>query len=209
MADKLKNEDDFVFKLESKHFTLPLKVEQVILVTAMQNSSRGSLYAFEKNGEVWEEKFDTIPVSLGRNGITNQKVEADGKTPIGLYKLGTAFGINAKPKYIKMPYREIDSKDKFIDDPLHPQYNTWVQGDTDAKSYEKMYRNDECYDLGIVVEYNMHPVVPNMGSAIFVHIWKAKNKSTDGCIAMSYDDLKELLTWLDPNKNPYIYILES
>lgn len=209
MSDRFEDEKEFAFQLDAKHFTLPNEVEQVLLVTAMQGSSRGSLYAFEKKGDFWEETFHTIPVSLGRSGMTNQKTEGDGKSPIGLYKLGTAFGIDSKPKYVQMPYKEIDSQDKFINDPEHPDYNTWVHGDTDAKSYEKMYRKDECYDLGVVIEYNMNPVVTSMGSAIFIHIWKSRNKSTEGCVAMSRADLEDLLEWLKPECNPHIYILES
>ena len=37
-------------------------------------------------------KIDDTYAFVGRNGITNNKKEGDGKTPSGKFKLGVAFG---------------------------------------------------------------------------------------------------------------------
>ncbi|PWY55259.1 hypothetical protein DGG96_12390 [Legionella qingyii] len=42
--------------------------------------------------------------------------------------------------------------DKFIDDVSHSGYNTWVKGDTDAKSYESMLI-DACRNLWMSLIY--------------------------------------------------------
>ena len=41
-------------------------------------------------------------------------------------------------------------------------------------NYEKLYRRDNIYDIILVLNYNMNPVIKNKGSAIFVHIAKKK-----------------------------------
>ena len=39
-------------------------------------------------------------------------------------------------------------------------------------SYEKLFRSENTYDLIIVLNYNMNPVIKNKGSAIFIHVAK-------------------------------------
>ena len=37
--------------------------------------------------------------------------------------------------------------------------------------------------VAAVLEHNTDPVVPGMGSAIFLHVWSAPGQSTSGCVA--------------------------
>jgi L,D-peptidoglycan transpeptidase YkuD (ErfK/YbiS/YcfS/YnhG family) len=67
-----------------------------------------------------------------------------------------------------------------------------------------MKREDDLYRHGIVIEYNMHPIVRGKGSAIFLHQWQGKGKSTRGCVAMPEHHILRLLSWLDPAQNPLI-----
>ena len=69
-------------------------------------------------------------------------------------------------------------------------------------SWEEMKRPDHLYELGAVVEHNAAPVVKGRGSAIFLHVWKAKGVPTAGCTAMAKDDLAALIRWLRPANNP-------
>jgi L,D-peptidoglycan transpeptidase YkuD (ErfK/YbiS/YcfS/YnhG family) len=41
---------------------------------------------------------------VGKNGVASRKREGDGKTPAGLFRLGTAFGVREKPD-TRMSYR--------------------------------------------------------------------------------------------------------
>ena len=202
-----KNSHDLAFK--PNQFHLPSHITQIVLVTALPDDCTGCLYAFQKNDTHWEEIFHSIPVVIGRSGMAADKHEDDGKSPIGCHKIGYAFGIDSKPDYLRFPYKRIESADKFIDDVESPEYNQWIRGDTDAKRYERMKRKDHLYDLGMVLEYNMHPVVPGKGSAIFIHLWRNSRRGTDGCVAMARPDLENLMEWLDPEHNPHLYILES
>ena len=51
-------------------------------------------------------------------------------------------------------------------------------------NYEKLYKKDNVYDIILVLNYNMNPVVKNKGSAIFIHVAKENYKKTEGCVAI-------------------------
>jgi L,D-peptidoglycan transpeptidase YkuD (ErfK/YbiS/YcfS/YnhG family) len=145
---------------------------------------------------------------VGRSGFApvGEKREGDGRTPSGLYRLGTTFGY-AESAVTKMPYRQALADDLWIDDPKAPDYNNWVkQGQTRATSYEKMRRNDNLYQYGIVIAYNTYPVIKNHGSAIFIHVWADAESTTAGCVAVSEEDILKILAWLNPEANPVILI---
>jgi L,D-peptidoglycan transpeptidase YkuD (ErfK/YbiS/YcfS/YnhG family) len=61
-----------------------------------------------------------------------------------------------------------------------------------------MWRNDKIYDLLIVIGYNMEPVVPGAGSAIFLHIARPNFSATEGCIAVDRVVLVNLIPILGP-----------
>jgi L,D-peptidoglycan transpeptidase YkuD (ErfK/YbiS/YcfS/YnhG family) len=45
----------------------------------------------------------------------------------------------------------------------------------------------------IVLDYNICPCVKNRGSAIFLHCARPNFAPTEGCVALSQDDLRRLL----------------
>ena len=49
--------------------------------------------------------------------------------------------------------------------------------------YEKLYRNDNAYDIILVLNYNMNPIKKKKGSAIFLHVAK-KNYKKLRCVAI-------------------------
>jgi L,D-peptidoglycan transpeptidase YkuD (ErfK/YbiS/YcfS/YnhG family) len=63
-------------------------------------------------------------------------------------------------------------------------------------SHERFFRKDNVYDLVLVLNYNMRPIIKNKGSAIFIHIAK-KNQKTAGCIALNKMDLVNLIKKID------------
>ena len=65
--------------------------------------------------------------------------------------------------------------------------------------YERLYRKDNIYDLIIVLNYNMRPVIKNKGSAIFIHLAKKNYSSTKGCVGLSKNNLLKILRMIDKN----------
>lgn len=140
--------------------------------------------------------------SLGANGISKNKVEGDKTTPIGKFKLREILyredRIDLSNLVTNLPKKAITTDDGWCDDSNSPRYNRLISLKTfDSKfSYEKLYRNDDVYDLIIVVGYNDNPIIKGKGSAIFIHFIGDKN-STAGCIAFSRQDLMEIVTSLN------------
>ena len=80
----------------------------------------------------------------------------------------------------------------WCDDPDSKNYNELIKVPT-KYSYEKLFRNENTYDLIIVLNYNMNPVIKNKGSAIFIHVAKKNYKKTAGCIALKKTHLTKLI----------------
>jgi len=65
--------------------------------------------------------------------------------------------------------------------------------------HEKLFRNDNLYDLILVLNYNINPTIKYKGSAIFIHIAKNSYKKTKGCIALKKEHLIELISKIKTN----------
>jgi L,D-peptidoglycan transpeptidase YkuD (ErfK/YbiS/YcfS/YnhG family) len=188
--------------------TLSINSAQAVIVEEKyRGSSAATLSTWERRAAAWVRLQKNIDATLGRNGLAppGEKREGDRRTPSGIYALGDAFGYQNVID-TKIHYRQVSDDDYWVDDPNSVQYNTWVQGLPQAASFEHMKRQDHLYKIGIVIEYNTNPVVPGQGSAIFLHIWREPGASTTGCVAISEEQMVQLLQWLDPLKQPVIIL---
>lgn len=187
---------------------LPKDCGQLVrMVTPKEKSIQGELSRFEFSDNQWRQVGDPWPAVVGRNGIANPvvKKEGDGKTPSGTYPIGLAFGY-APLISTKLKYRQATDQDLWVDDDQSADYNRWVSAPTKAKSFEWMKRKDDLYKYGAVIEYNTNPVKAGKGSAIFLHVWPGSDRPTAGCVALSEENIKTLLGWLDQSKRPHIRI---
>ncbi|RCK73392.1 MAG: hypothetical protein OZSIB_2572 [Candidatus Ozemobacter sibiricus] len=183
------------------------------VVVADPASISAQLIRLERGAEGWQPVLPPFPAVIGRRGLAplGEKREGDGRTPTGIFPLGTAFGYaSAPPAGIRWPYRAMTADDIWVDDPGAPDYITLTtRSRTSAASFEEMRRSDDLYKLGLVVAYNTDPVVKGHGSAIFIHLWGAERAGTAGCIALAEADLLRLLAWLDPTARTQVAILPS
>lgn len=181
--------------------------QQVILVTAASyQSTEAVLQAYEHGSGQLLPCLPEMPAVIGANGLAPQggKCEGDGRTPSGTFRLVYAFGY-APQIETNMPYRQATAQDIWVDDPNSPQYNQWVHGAPEAKSYERMRRADGLYEYGVVIDYNSERI-PWLGSAIFLHVWSGAERPTRGCVAVSREHMRRLLEWLHPAQRPIIVI---
>jgi L,D-peptidoglycan transpeptidase YkuD (ErfK/YbiS/YcfS/YnhG family) len=187
---------------------LDTEIQKVIFV---QENSPGSpqvqLTAWERQSSDWRVVLGPVEATVGKSGIAppGEKREGDGRTPAGVYHLGTAFGYESS-LITGLSYRQATENDFWVDDQESPQYNRWVTGTPQAKSFERMKRDDHLYKYGVVIDYNTNPIVPGKGSAIFMHLWRAPGEATSGCVALAEKDLMTLLAWLDQPSNPVIIL---
>ena len=64
-------------------------------------------------------------ISYGKNGYTLDKTEGDNKTPLGLFKLGPAFGF--EDTTFPYPYLKISENSYWVDDYKSCLYNKWAE----------------------------------------------------------------------------------
>ena len=138
-----------------------------------------------------------LKCTLGKAGIGIKKREGDNITPKGTYKIINIFYRKDRIKKISSKFQLIGITKKigWCDDPRSEYYNQLIKLPTEY-SHEKFFRKDNIYDLVLVLNYNMRPIIKNKGSAIFIHVAK-KNKKTAGCIALSKMDLITLIKKID------------
>jgi L,D-peptidoglycan transpeptidase YkuD (ErfK/YbiS/YcfS/YnhG family) len=138
--------------------------------------------------------------ALGKRGIGKKKREGDKITPIGTYKIFKIYYRNDRLKKInsKIKLHKINKNFAWCDDPLSEKYNQLIKLPTKF-GHEKLYRRDNIYDLILVLNYNMKPVVKNKGSAIFIHLARKNYESTEGCVALKKEDLIILIKKIKKN----------
>ena len=141
-----------------------------------------------------------VKCALGKRGIGNKRREGDFITPKGKFKIKYILYRKDRIKRVQSKIKKIIIK-KYMgwcDDPLSKDYNKLIKIPSEY-SYEKLYKKDNVYDIILVLNYNMNPVVKNKGSAIFIHVTKANYKKTEGCVAIKKDHLLKIIKLLKKN----------
>lgn len=138
--------------------------------------------------------------AIGRGGLTADKREGDGATPVGCWPLRRLFyrPDRLAPPLTCLEVRALDRNDGWCDDPLHADYNRLIRLPHPAR-HEFLWRDDGVYDLIVELGYNDGPPVPGRGSAIFLHVARPRYEPTEGCVALSLTDLLRLVGECDPS----------
>ncbi len=137
--------------------------------------------------------------ALGRSGLKADKREGDGATPIGVWPMrrllyrADRVGLPAT----RLSSASIGPEDGWCDDPSDPAYNRPVPLPYPARA-ERLWRRDRLYDLLVVLGHNDDPVVPGLGSAIFLHLAPPDYGPTEGCIGLARPDLVHILAGAGP-----------
>jgi L,D-peptidoglycan transpeptidase YkuD (ErfK/YbiS/YcfS/YnhG family) len=174
---------------------LPVPLMAVHLSQAAQTEAENLAY---RDGRLhWSR--GSAPAAVGRAGVKADKHEGDGATPAGTYPL---VSILYRPDRVAaprsgLPMKSLAQSDGWVDEPADVNYNRPVSLPYPA-SAEQMWREDELYDALVVIGYNMDPVLPGAGSAIFLHIATADFAPTAGCVAVEREVLVGLLPLLGP-----------
>ena len=138
--------------------------------------------------------------AIGKRGIGLKRKEGDLITPEGNYKIKYILFRKDRIKNIKSKVKKIEIKKNmgWCDDPQSKEYNKIVKLPS-IYSHEKLYKKENIYDIIIVLNYNMHPIIKNKGSAIFIHIAKKNYKKTAGCVAIEKKRLLKIIKELKKN----------
>ena len=144
--------------------------------------------------------------SIGKKGISYKKKEGDNKTPKGKFKFKYVLYRKDRVPNLKTNLKKIAIHKKigWCDDPYSKYYNQMVRLPFKG-SVEKLWLKDNIYDIIIVIDYNLNPVIKFKGSAIFLHLAKIKYQSTKGCVAINRNDMKLLLKKINKKTKLQIY----
>ena len=211
-------------------FATPLTTDSrqlVVVVTPDWDAHQGQLYHFVRQHGQWHAAAPAFAVAVGRNGSAwgegltaapakgPHKQEGDGRSPAGIFAIGTAFGY-ADRIDSAMPYQPMQASHWCIDVPTSPLYNRIVDatqvgakavaGSSEPMRLDLRHDGDMRYREGFVIEHNPN-ALPGHGSCIFAHLWRTPGEATSGCTAMAPADMQRLLAWLDPKANPRFVLL--
>jgi len=153
----------------------------------------------KKSGYLKYEKLK-FRCALGKAGVKKKTIEGDNITPRGIFKIIKLYYRPDKIKIIKTSIKKIKIRKNmgWCDDPKSGFYNRQIKLPT-KYGHEKLYRNDNLYDLIVVLNYNMNPIIKNKGSAIFLHIAKNSYQKTKGCIALKKEHLIKIISKIKKN----------
>jgi L,D-peptidoglycan transpeptidase YkuD (ErfK/YbiS/YcfS/YnhG family) len=139
-----------------------------------------------------------VKCAIGKRGIGIKKREGDYITPEGKFRIKYILYrkdrvINFKSKIKKLA---IKRNMGWCNDSNSKKYNKLIKLPFKS-SAEKLYRLDNAYDIILVLNFNANPIIKNKGSAIFIHVAKKNYKSTEGCVAVSKQDLRKIIKMIN------------
>jgi L,D-peptidoglycan transpeptidase YkuD (ErfK/YbiS/YcfS/YnhG family) len=139
----------------------------------------------------------TLPCAIGAGKIKADKREGDGATPMGrMHLLEGYFRADRIPRpHVQFGLRPHKRNIGWCDEPDSGNYNRLITLPS-RLHHEILWREDDLYNLMIVLNYNILPRVKHRGSAIFLHCRRPGLTPTEGCIALAQNDLLRLLPQL-------------
>ena len=200
---------------------------QVIVVEAPRwSSTEGTLTAFEKSNGDWSVVQPTVRAQLGYGGLVrgDRRKQGTGTVPTGVFEILSGFGRKANPG-TGLEYIQVDRNDAWTYNPKVPStYNVFQDADRSWKSYggyvEELWDMGMQYDYVAVLDYNLPegpirtdakgirrsttPPNTSRGGGIFLHV--DNGNKTAGCVAVKRSVMRDLMRWLDPEKDPVIVI---
>ena len=125
--------------------------------------------------------------AIGRSGVITRKREGDGGTP------------RATLTPLRIYVRRDEWRGRGFDLPSYAIQGDmgWCDDVTSSRYNRLIRRPFALYDIVIETDWNARPAIRGMGSAIFIHLARPGLKPTEGCIALSRNDMGLFLTCLN------------
>jgi L,D-peptidoglycan transpeptidase YkuD (ErfK/YbiS/YcfS/YnhG family) len=139
-----------------------------------------------------------FPCALGRGGISANKREGDGATPLASMRILKGYFRDdhfSGARRARLAMTPITKNLGWCEVPEDRNYNRPVKIPYGA-SHERMKRDDRLYDACLVLDWNISPRMRGRGSAIFFHLARPGFTPTQGCVAISRRTMARLLPLL-------------
>ncbi|RWA61530.1 MAG: L,D-transpeptidase [Mesorhizobium sp.] len=139
-----------------------------------------------------------FPCAIGRGGISTNKREGDGATPLAAMRILSGYFRNDQfpgGRRTRLAMAPIGPDLGWCEVPDDRNYNRPVKIPYGA-SHERMKRDDRLYDVCLVLDWNLAPRRRGRGSAIFFHLARPGFTPTQGCVAVTARTMARLLPLL-------------
>jgi L,D-peptidoglycan transpeptidase YkuD (ErfK/YbiS/YcfS/YnhG family) len=172
---------------------IPANAEQVLLVTGTaRNANTGTAVLYTRTadgtwmpGTVWASHN-------AKYGWTADHHEDDLHSPIGVYSLTDAGGLDANPG-TKLPY---------LHSSAFQAPGTGFEGESLADAFDYVVAINYNHVPGTSPLSGDRPLGADRGGGIWVHV--DHGGPTHGCVSLAKENMAELLRDLDPAKHPVI-----
>ena len=155
------------------------------------------MHIFIKNKKLLFNNYN-VKCAIGKRGISRKKREGDFKTPKGKFRV--LYVLYRKDRVLKLdtsiPKLPIHKNMGWCDDSRSARYNKLIKFPFRFKA-EKLFRKDNIYDIILILNYNMNPIIKNKGSAVFIHVARKNYSGTKGCIAIKKIELKKIFLYIN------------
>ncbi len=180
----------------------PPSTQRIVVSVPEANSPTGTLTAYQRVGDRWQVVLGPTHADLGGLGV-GEPADNVFRTPVGTFPLGQAFGRQPNPG-TRLPYFQTTDRDWWDEEPDSPTYNTHVQSDdSPSDDAENLYDSGTIYDYAVLIDHN--PLrIPGRSAGIFLHV--TDGEPTWGCVAVGWNEMRSMLTWLDPAASPEITV---
>jgi len=177
---------------------------QVVTVrSATSRSTRAVVEVWARgSGATYRRVAGPWTARVGRSGIGTAR-EGSGRTPAGVWGLGTAFGVGTSDPGTALPWFTVDRRDWWASDVRSPStYNRRVRCSGASCPFRRSHAEHlvtyrRAYRYAVLIRYNTPPeVVVGAGSAFFLHV--GTGGPTAGCVSLNSSNVVRLLRWLRP-----------
>ena len=172
---------------------VPAGTQQVLLVTGKakdQNTGTAVLYTRTAAGG-WIAG-PSWAARNAKNGWTTDHHAGDLHSPIGVFSLTDAGGLDGNPG-TKLPYTHSSA---------FQAPGTGFEGESLADAFDYVVAINYNHVPGTSPLSEQRPMGASRGGGIWVHV--DHGGPTHGCVALAKDDMRALLQALDPSKRPVI-----
>ena len=171
-----------------------MKTSQIIAITPSRKPYY-DLKLYELKDDHYVLTYRT-KARCGKNGLSHNRINGDGTTPIGSFRLLFAFGKEGIEKlHPAMDYKIITDNAYWagVDWPVPNRYvltdHPLGQDYEHLKDYEDLQ-----YKYAYALDFNYDPFVKGKGNAIFFHCFGKGD--TAGCVACDEESMKYFITHL-------------
>lgn len=176
---------------------IPATARQLLLVAGKardSSESTATLYTRPAAGADWVRATESWPAHNGAGGWNSaEREDGDLTTPVGVFTLSDAGGLLEKPPGTKFPY---DRNRLFV------PTGRGVNGESLTGAFEYVIAIDYNRRTGVSPLDLFKPEGEDKGGGIWLHV--DHNGPSQGCIGISKQAMKKLLTTLDPAAKPVI-----